>query len=82
MPFNDPNPLSTHGDSLPRRFQEVELRFGSSKRGLSIPVVPTSGLPAASTALHGTLLIEDIGTSFAFIAYWNAERRRFLGTTF
>lgn len=25
MPFNDPTPLSTQGDSLPRRFQELEV---------------------------------------------------------
>lgn len=82
MPFQDPAPLSTQGDSLPRRFQEVELQFGTSKRGLSIPVCPTSSLPAVSTVMHGRLVLEDTGSSFRLVAYWNAERRRFTGTTF
>lgn len=82
MPFNDPASLSTQPDSLPRRFQEVELRFGSSRRGLEVPIVPTAGIPAASTALSGTILIEDTGSSFTLIAYWSTQRRRFLGTTF
>lgn len=82
MPFNDPIPLSTQGDSLPRRFQEVELRFGSSRSGLSVPVVPTTGLPAVSTALDGTVLVEDAGTSHTLIVYARAQRIRIVGTTF
>lgn len=82
MPFRDPLPLSTQGDSLPRRLQEVELQFGTSKTGLSIPVTPTSSLPAASTAMHGRLVLEDTGSSFRLVAYWASERRRFAGTTF
>lgn len=80
--FHDPVPNSTAPDSLPRRMQEVELAFGSSVSGLSIPVCPTSALPAATTAMSGRILLEEQGTTFTLIAYWSTQRRRFTGTTF
>jgi hypothetical protein len=82
MPFNDPIPVSTNPDTLPRRMQEVELQFGTSVSGLSIPICPATALPAASAAMNGRMLLEDTGSSFTLIAYWSTQRRRFTGTTF